>query len=205
MTINIVLLRHGQSYTNSGKIVHKDTQNLLTPKGVKETLRHADGFRKVFPELHFDHVFVSPLFRAQQTAFNFLSQFDNQAIDAEIVDGFRERSFGFDGFLTIEDMIAQYGADTIDSWEFDVNARPGDNRGETLQEVYDRVTETYRDKVLPRILDGQKILVVSHYYVMKCLQSFLQFNSIQMAPIFEPKNSLPVPYSFPVKLEDMKI
>lgn len=191
--INLVLLRHGQSMTNAGLHVDNDEQNILTMKGIHDTLRHAGNFRTLFPNLQFDRVFVSPMYRAKQTALNFLTAIENKAIDITVLDDLRERTYGFTSFLKIEDLIKQFGQAEVDSWELDLNATPGVT-GESIQMMYDRVIPAYEQHVLPSLGNDQNVLVVSHYYTMKCLQSHIQFGNIKMAPLFEPKNCLPVPY-----------
>jgi 2,3-bisphosphoglycerate-dependent phosphoglycerate mutase len=193
---NLVLMRHGQSLTNSGTVVHNERQNILTPKGISDNIRLANTFRHVFPDLQFDHSFVSPLPRAMQTHFNFLSTIENRAIDTEIEERFIERHLGFEGFLTIQTMIARYGQDVVNSWELNPDVAPGTNGegGESLRDVYDRVVFGYQELIVPRLRDGQTILLTAHYYVLKVLQSHLLYGDVSKAPLFDPRNSLPVPY-----------
>lgn len=191
---NLVLMRHGQSLTNSGLVVHNERQNILTPKGIKDNLRLANTFRHVFPDLQFDHSFVSPLPRAMQTHFNFLSTIENKAIDTEIQECFIERHLGFEGFLTIQTMIERYGQDVVNSWELNVDVKPGTEGGESLQEVYDRVVNGYTELIEPRLRAGETVLLTAHFYVLKVLQSHLLYGNVSKAPLFDPRNSLPVPY-----------
>lgn len=191
---NLVLMRHGQSLTNSGIVVHNEKQNILTPKGIQDNLRLANTFRHVFPDLQFDHAFVSPLPRALQTHFNFLSTIENRAIDTEVQDCFIERHLGFEGFLTIKTMIDRYGQDVVNSWELDVTVKPGTEHGESLQEVYDRVVAGYKELIEPRLMAGETILLTAHFYVLKVLQSHLMYGDATKAPLFDPRNSLPIPY-----------
>lgn len=191
---NLVLMRHGQSLTNSGMPVHDEHQNILTARGIRENLRLATMFRSVFPDLHFDYAFCSPLPRALQTNYNFLSTVENNAVTTQVDERFIERSLGFDGYLTINEMISRYGQATINSWELDLDAIPGDSRGESLRAVYNRVIAAYEELVVPRLADGQTILITAHYYVLKVLQSRIQYGDATKSPLFDPRNSLPVPY-----------
>lgn len=193
---NLVLMRHGQSLTNSGKPVHDEHQNILTAKGIRENLRLANTFRHVFPDLQFDHAFVSPLPRALQTHFNFLSTIDNQAITTDIQECFVERHLGFEGFLTIDTMIETYGQDVVNSWELDIHVSPGTDGmgGESLKCVYDRVVDGYNKLILPRLMAGETVLLTAHYYVLKVLQSHILYGDATKAPLFDPRNALPVTY-----------
>lgn len=198
MKTNLVLMRHGQSMANAGLPLKHEEQNILTEKGILDTMRLARTFRAVFPDLQFDHAFSSPLHRALQTNLNFLSTIGNQAIDTQIVPDFTERSLGFDGFLTINEMIERYGQKALDGWELDLYAVPGDERGEPLIAVYDRVVGAYESLVLPRLQAGETVLVTAHYYVLKVLQSHIEYGDASKAPLFDPRNSLPVPYQIAV-------
>lgn len=191
---NLILMRHGQSYTNSGRNIDNEHQNILTEKGILDTMRNARAFRKAFPDMHFDHAFCSPLPRAKQTNLNFLSVLDNNAISVEYVDDFVERSLGFDSYLKIEDMLRIYGQEAVDSWETDPEAIPADGKGESLRAVYDRVVRAYELLVVPRLQAGETVLITAHYYVLKVLQSHLEYGDCSKVQIFDPRNSQPVAY-----------
>lgn len=191
---NLVLLRHGQSYTNAGRSIDHEHQNILTENGVMKTMRTAKAFRVGFPDMHFDRSFCSPLPRAVQTNLNFLSAFDNRAIHVEYLNSFVERSLGFDSYLKIEDMLRIYGQAAVDSWENDPAAIPADGKGESLQAVYDRVVDAYKNEVVPFLAKGETILITAHYYVLKVLQSYLEYGDCSKVQIFDPRNSQPVAY-----------
>ena len=191
---NLVLLRHGQSYTNAGKSIDHEDQNLVTEQGIIRTIQNAKMLRRTFPDLHFTRSFVSPMPRAIQTNLNFLSAFDNNAIHSVVNEDLRERTFGFVGYLKMIDMIAQYGEDTVNSWEYDINAIPGDDTGESLLHVYNRVIDVYNTEIVPRLHAGENILITAHYYVIKVLQSHLQYGDATKTAIFNPKNCWPIVY-----------
>ena len=198
MKTNLVLMRHGQSMANAGIPINHEEQNILTEHGIMEAMRLAKTFRAVFPDLQFDHAFSSPLHRALQTNLNFLSVINNKAIDTQIVPAFTERSLGFNGFMKIKDMIAKFGQDELDRWERDVFAIPGDARGEALMAVYDRVVDAYEYLVMPRLRAGETVLITAHYYVLKVLQSHIQYGNVYQAPLYDPRNALPVAYQIAV-------
>lgn len=191
---NLVILRHGQSFTNAGRHIDHEDQNLVTEHGILSTMRHAKMLRSVFPDLHFDHTFVSPMHRAIQTNLNFISTFDNRPVYVEVQPDLHERVFGFDGFIKIEELVRLYGQKEVDSWESDLSAVPGDSRGESIQQVYDRVINVYTKHVMPRLQAGETVLITAHYYVIKVLQSHIEFSDVTKSALYDPRNCLPITY-----------
>lgn len=192
----LVLLRHGQSMVNSGKLVDDEHQNILTHKGINQSVNAGLSFRKDHPNLHFQHVFCSPLHRAMQTGLNFLSVFENEPVHFQIVPEFIERRFGLDGCLTLKQMDAIYGEEVVRSWETDLNAVAGDHRGESLQQMWDRVIPAYEQKIQPLLDAGDDVLIVSHYYVMKVLKSYLDHGVPDLCYSYSPLNCVPYIFEF---------
>jgi 2,3-bisphosphoglycerate-dependent phosphoglycerate mutase len=189
----LVLLRHGQSYTNEGRQVDKEQQNLLSRTGVQQSLMNAEAFRVSHPELHFDAAFMSPYKRALQTGLNFLTMFENQPIDIDVDDRIRERSYGFDNFVSIEDLLRDYGKEAVDSWDSELYTKPSRN-GETQIDVYSRVMDHFNAKVIPALQSGQNVILVAHFYVLKALKSYLQVNGPANMASFDPRNCTPYLY-----------
>lgn len=193
---NLILLRHGISYTNEGRQVDNEQQILLSSNGVMGTLAAAKEFRAANPDLHFDHAFLSPYQRAVQTGLNFLSIAENKPINLTYVDDFRERCYGFTNFIGIRDLIDQYGEKAVNSWDSELHTRPHP-QGESQQDVYDRVIDKYQNQVVPRLREGEKVLVVAHYYVLKALKAHLNGRGPEGMLELSPRNALP--YGFTVK------
>lgn len=189
----LTLLRHGQSYTNEGRAVDKEQQNLLSRTGVQQSLMRAEQFRAENPELHFNYAFMSPYKRALQTGLNFLTAFENKPIDIDVDDRLRERTYGFENFINIKQLIRDYGQEAVDSWDADLHTRPHRD-GETQIDVYERVLDVYYAKVKPRLEDSQNVIVVAHWYVLKALQSFLEHGNPSKMTSFDPKNCVPYVY-----------
>jgi 2,3-bisphosphoglycerate-dependent phosphoglycerate mutase len=192
---NLILLRHGISYTNEGRHVENEQQILLTTNGVMGTLASARAFREANPELHFDHAFLSPYQRAVQTGLNFLSIAENKPINLTYVDDFRERTYGFTNFVGIKDLVEQYGSDVVTSWDSRIDTKPHPD-GESQQDVYDRVIDKFQTLVLPRIRAGETVLLVAHYYVLKALNAYLNGSGPSGMIDMNPRNC--VPYGFKV-------
>jgi 2,3-bisphosphoglycerate-dependent phosphoglycerate mutase len=191
----LVLLRHGQSYTNEGREVAKEQQNLLSRAGVQQSLDNTIAFRKANPDLHFDLALMSPYQRALQTGLNFLSMSDSKPVDIIVDHRLCERSYGFENFINIKQLIRDYGADEVASWDSDLYSRPSRD-GETQLNVYERVMASFRDNIRPALDEGKNVIVVAHFYVLKALQSSLEHNGPSKMPEFDPKNCTPYIYDY---------
>lgn len=195
--MNLIIMRHGQSITNSRQYAKDDGQNILTKNGIDGVIDSARRFRSANPEYHFDVSFASPIARAVQTHFNFLSVMGNKAIDTNFMDGFKERRLA-EEFVELEDFKKDIGIDMLDRWEYDMDIVPTSSwgKGESLNEVYDRVTETFQEFVVPELRSGKRILITSHYYVCKALIAHLVYKDRQYMTHVEAKNAHPFPIKY---------
>lgn len=191
----LIFLRHGISYTNEGRYVDKEQQNLLSRTGIHQALMNAEEFRVANPDLHFDHAFISTYQRAIQTGLNFLSTFENKPIDVEYVHDIRERGYGFERFIGIKELIQEHGKHVVDSWDLELDKRPHPD-GESLQEVYDRTVGVFNEHVTPRLASGENVLIVAHYFVLKALMSHVAIGNATLMPMFSPRNCTPYMYEY---------
>lgn len=194
---NLVLLRHGTSYTNEGRHVDREQQNFLSRAGIAGVLSEAEKFRVEMPTLHFDHAFVSPYMRALQTGLNFLSTFENKPIDLRVENDLRERTYGFTNFVNMKDLIAQYGQTAVDSWDADIYTKPSRD-GETQLDVYERTMKVYNEKIIPVLQAGDTVLVVAHYYVLKAFMSHFLNGGPGSMIHYNPRNCVPYCYDIEV-------
>lgn len=194
----LVLLRHGQSYTNEGRPVDKEQQNLLSRTGVQQSLMNAEQFRVDNPDLHFDVAYMSPYKRALQTGLNFLTYFENRPIDINVENDIRERSYGFENFINIKQLIRDHGQEAVNSWDADLYTRPSE-QGETQMDVYERVIGVYDRQIWPKLMEGKNILLVAHFYVLKAMLSHLNDQGAGAMPTYHPENC--TPYMFDITPE----
>lgn len=190
---NLVLLRHGISYTNEGRQIDVEQQNLLSRVGIQQALLNAEMFRVQHPDLHFDHAILSPYHRAVQTGLNFLSVFENKPIDLRYEDDLRERTYGFGRYIVMDALIEQFGQDVVDTWDSHLDTRPHVN-GESQLDVYERVIPVYLNTVVPLLEKGDTVLIVAHFYVLKALQSYIDTGGPNAITSYHPKNCTPICY-----------
>ena len=143
----VYLVRHGVTDWNQGKIVIGRTDIPLNEDGRAQAQKLAEELADV----KFDHCYVSPLSRAQETAK--IVQAGNKAgfemtTDARLVELF---AGNYEGKLESE---WQYKEDGSRETDMDILARAKD----------------FCDNVLETAPDGSTILVVSHFDLLRNLQ-----------------------------------
>lgn len=179
----LVLLRHGQTvWSESGQ--HTGRTNIpLTNEGKRQAEQAGKRIRAAFPAgFTPDHVFVSPLKRAQQTAA--LAGFGEHVTLDEIVEWDYGRAEG-----RTRQTVSEASGFAWDVWRDGPQSLPvaleGDWReslpngeqvdvhagaGETVEEVAAR-TRAAIAAVLPIIEAGEDVLMVAHAHVLRILTS----------------------------------
>lgn len=182
----LFLVRHGQSCTNSGKEATNET-NILTRKGLKQAFRAGENMEKY----KFAAAFSSPLARALQTATTLLSAADHDPIEVQRVPDFVERKYGFDRFLKWEELEALLGTENLKRSDMDI-----DYQAESIEKqrsIFERILHPFLSMVVPA-LDHGNVLVVSHFYVQRAFQSFIEGSGPELMPDFYPDNATPAKY-----------
>lgn len=192
----LTLLRHGISYTNSK--LHKTAKNeanFLTVNGFKGALESGEEFKQ--EGIKFDYACCSTYPRTFLTAAAFLSGAEHAPIEVEQFPEIVERQYGFKEYMPTSVLEQMYGGEEIQGWDDLLDTCPGDpSIGETQQQVYDRVVEFFNTKIIPRLAQGQNVLMVTHFYVMRALISHIDHGSAAGMPNIHVSNADPVTYDF---------
>jgi broad specificity phosphatase PhoE len=192
----LTLLRHGQSYTNAK--AHRSApndQNFLTVKGFKDTLAAGEEFQA--HDITFDYACCSTYPRTFLTATAFLSGAGHPPIAIEQFFDFRERAYGFTEYVPSSVLKEMYGGGVIQGWDDHLDTVPGDpTLGETQQAVYDRVVKLFDELIVPKLVLGQNVLCVNHFYVMRALISHIKCGSAALMPVTDAKNSVPFVFDY---------
>lgn len=158
----IVLIRHGETSWN----FERRLQGHLDIDLNEEGQRQARALAASLAGEHFDLLVSSDLSRASQTA-KALGEVSGLPL---YIDGrLRERCYGgFEGLLYAD--IAERFPQEFAAWQArDVDAQlpPGQNRGESFREFYERVTSA----ILGWAADnpGQSLAIVAHGGVLECI------------------------------------
>jgi bisphosphoglycerate-dependent phosphoglycerate mutase len=192
----LVLMRHGQSYTNAK--AHRaapNEANFLTVKGFQDTLQAGVEFQA--QNIHFDYACCSTFPRTFLTAATFLSGANHPPIALEQYEAFTERKYGFTEYVPSSVLKEMYGGGVIQGWDDELDTVPGDPTiGETQQQVYDRAVPLFESLIVPKLQEGKNVLCVNHFYVMRALMSHVQVGSAALMPKLDAKNSQPFVFDY---------
>ncbi|MBU7568339.1 histidine phosphatase family protein [Weissella hellenica] len=195
MSINLYIVRHGQTYINKYDRVQGWTNAPLTPKGINDGEQAGERLAN----LTFNNVYSSDLARAVETANIILTHNDNTAQLQTLTD-FREFFFGyFDGisnsvaasaiakdrqlpadmtFNEISDMMSPFALmDAIHDVDPTGDAESADIFWQRLMHGFATIAQENND--------GDNVLLIAHGQLLSILgQHFAQLTASQS----EPKN-----------------
>jgi 2,3-bisphosphoglycerate-dependent phosphoglycerate mutase len=166
----LVLVRHGQSEWNLKNLFTgwKDVE--LTEQGVAEAKKA--GARLKAEGLKFDIAFTSNLRRATNTLDLALKEMG--ASDLPIIrnEALNERDYGELAGMNKDEARDKWGEEQVWKWRrsFDV-APPG---GESLRDTLARTLPYYVQEILPRVLRGERTIVVAHGNSLRALIMVLE-------------------------------
>lgn len=190
----LVLLRHGQSIWNKSNIFTGWTDVDLTEHGVAEAHQAGRFLREA--GFAFDVAYTSLLKRAVRTLWIVLDELDQMWIPVEKSWKLNERHYGALQGLNKDETADQYGSEQVFAWRRSYMVRPpalspDDPRhpihdpryahvdpaelpaGESLQDALLRVTACWEEEILPRLLNGERVLVVAHGNTLRALVKYL--------------------------------
>lgn len=155
---SLVLVRHGQSEGNLKNVFTGWNDLGLTVRGVAEAL--AVGQRLKALGASFDVAFTSELRRAWQTCSIILEVMGRSDIQEFRDPALNERNYGYLTGLNKDEARARWGDDQVHLWRrsYDL-APPG---GESLKDTSARVLPFFIQTILPKVMRGERALVVAH-------------------------------------------
>ncbi|PWN47800.1 putative 2,3-bisphosphoglycerate-dependent phosphoglycerate mutase [Violaceomyces palustris] len=159
MVGTLVLTRHGQSEWNKLNLFTgwKDPQ--LTELGREEALKGAQELKKA-GYTDFDEAFTSDLTRAQTTLGIQLKEIGQEGIPVTKKQALNERDYGELTGLNKDDARKKWGEEQVHIWRRSYDVPPPG--GESLELTAKRVLPYFDEAILPKVLDGKKILVTAH-------------------------------------------
>lgn len=194
----LVISRHGESEWNLlGKWTGWTDVN-LTEKGRNDTVRLGALLKGVV----FNEAYTSSLKRTQQTLAALLEGCGVENLPTTHVTELNERDYGDLTGKNKWEVKSEIGEEAFNGirrgWDYPV---PG---GETLKDVYARVVPYFEQEILPKLQNGENILLVAHGNSIRALIKHLdQVPEAEMANVempfgqllvytFEPGQSLPI-------------
>ena len=166
----LVLVRHGQSEWNLKNLFTGWRDVDLTEQGVKEA---REAGRKLKAQgLVFDVAYTSALKRAQRTLDLMLEEMGQTGLPVVKDLALNERDYGDLSGLNKDDARKKWGEEQVHIWRrsYDV-APPG---GESLKDTLARTLPYYVTDILPRVLRGERVLVVAHGNSLRALVMVLE-------------------------------
>lgn len=163
--MTIYLIRHGETTANVAKRFAGAWDVALTEKGVGQAILTGEKLK----DIAFDAVYCSDLNRAHETA-NLICK--HQSVSPIALESLREMNFGiWEGKMF--DEIKAHDSELLDKWfsDFDAFKVP---EGESVKEMFERVTKAYKNIIEPYSLDADvKIAIIAHGGVIQALLSHL--------------------------------
>lgn len=162
---SLVLVRHGQSEGNLKNIFTGWNDFGLTEHGIAEA--RAVGKRLQTLGLDFDVAFTSMLRRAWQSCSIILKAMGQSNI-AEFRDpALNERNYGELTGLNKDEARKRWGEAQVHLWRRSYEVPPPG--GESLKDTSARVLPFFVQAILPRVMRGERTLVVAHRNSLRSL------------------------------------
>ncbi|HEY5806268.1 MAG TPA: 2,3-bisphosphoglycerate-dependent phosphoglycerate mutase [Candidatus Saccharimonadales bacterium] len=164
----LLLVRHAESEWNLlGKWTGR-TDVHLTEKGRHE----AAQLGAIIQDIELHHAYTSEQIRTVETLLHLLEKAQKTGLSHERSAYLNERDYGEYTGLNKWEVLEQLGEDTFTrirrSWDEPI---PG---GETLQMVHERAVPFYKEHILPKLLAGKNVMVVSHGNTIRALIKYLE-------------------------------
>ncbi|MBB2751471.1 UNVERIFIED_ORG: 2,3-bisphosphoglycerate-dependent phosphoglycerate mutase [Rhizobium aethiopicum] len=158
MSGTLVLVRHGQSDWNLKNLFTGWKDPDLTALGIEEA--NAGGKALAEYGIKFDVAYTSVLVRAQHTLKLILDNVGQPDLPTIRDQALNERDYGDLSGLNKDDARAKWGEEQVHIWRRSYDVPPPG--GESLRDTGARVWPYYLTEILPRVLNGEKVLVAAH-------------------------------------------
>ncbi len=142
--------------------------------------------------MRFDIAFTSALLRAQRTLDIMLDELGQRGIPVLKDQALNERDYGDLVGLNKDDARKRWGEEQVHIWRrsYDV-APPG---GESLRDTAARVLPYYIQEILPRVLQGNRVLVSAHGNSLRALVMVLDRHTTESIPKLNLDTGVPMVY-----------
>ena len=189
---NLILVRHGQSEWNEKNLFTGWKDPGLTDLGVDEANNAGRLIKET--EIIFDKMFTSNLCRAQKTGSIILDVLDQINVAIIKNEALNERNYGSLAGLNKGDARKKWGEEQVHIWRRSFDIPPPD--GESLKNTAERVLPYFNQQIMPKIIDGNNILIAAHGNSLRAL--IMQLDNISQEDIvkLEIPTGAPIHYSF---------
>jgi len=194
-TYRLVLLRHGQSVWNKENRFTGWTDVDLSEKGIEEARQAGQALKG--QGVVFDLAFTSVLKRAIRTLWIVQDEMDLMWIPVHRSWRLNERHYGALQGLNKAETAARFGEDQVHAWRRSYEVRPpaleeSDERfpgkdpryaslapgevprTECLKDTVDRFLPYWRERIVPEITSGNRVLIAAHGNSLRALVKHLE-------------------------------
>lgn len=186
----LVLVRHGQSEWNLKNLFTGWRDPDLTELGVEEA--KTAGKRLKADGYVFDLAFTSKLSRAQKTLDLALAELGQTGLPTIENLALNERDYGELSGLNKDDARAKWGEEQVHIWRRSYDVPPPG--GESLKDTIARTLPYYVTEILPKVLQGNRTLVVAHGNSLRALIMVLEKHTPESIMKRELATGVPVIY-----------
>ncbi len=169
----LIIMRHGESEWNALGVWTGSRDVHLSEKGFKE----AALLGRQVTDISFDISFTSQQIRALETLEGVLDSSQQFDVPIERSPALNERDYGDYTGKNKWQVKEQLGEEEFDKlrrdWDYPVP------NGETLKDVYDRAVPFYQQRVVPQLMAGKDVLIVSHGNAIRALMKYIESISDQ--------------------------
>jgi len=152
----LVLIRHGQSTYNLENRFTGWKDVPLTELGENE----ARDASEILKKKKFDIAFTSNLYRAQKTLSIIIEGIEQRGLEVIKDQALNERDYGDLIGQNKKEVAKKFGKEQVRIWRRSYDIAPPN--GESLKMTAERTIPYLEKTIMPRILDGEKVLVVAH-------------------------------------------
>lgn len=165
---HLILTRHGTSeYNKAGRWTGISDIDLAT-EGYKDARAMAEMIR----DISVDKVHISTLKRARQTFEEMLKVLEKKDVTVHCHPALNERDYGVhtgkNKWQVKEEVGGREFHNIRRGWDVEIV------NGENLKNVYERVVPYFAEHILPQLMQGNNVLVVSHGNTLRALIKHLE-------------------------------
>jgi len=188
----LVLVRHGQSEWNAKNLFTGWKDPGLTQKGLEEAKNAGTQIKE--RGIEFSAMYTSALQRAQITGQIILEGINQTHISVIKDRALNERDYGDLAGLNKDDARKEWGEEQVHIWRRSYDVPPPG--GESLKNTAERVLPYFNEVIMPRLIEGENILIAAHGNSLRSLVMQLDKLSKEEVLSLEIPTGAPILYSF---------
>ena len=188
----LVLVRHGQSEWNAKNLFTGWKDPGLTDQGIEEAVNAGISINE--RNIEFTRMFTSALKRAQITGQIILDGIDQPHLKTIKDQALNERDYGDLAGLNKDAARKEWGEEQVHIWRRSYDIPPPG--GESLKNTAERVLPYFNAEILPRLTQGENILVAAHGNSLRSLVMQLDNLSKEEVIELEIPTGAPIIYTF---------